>query len=127
MLASLTMDLESLIKWFLSFPESEETTPFGPEILVYKVAGKMFAATNPDNIPSAVNLKCDPERALELRDLYPAVNPGWHMNKKHWNTVTLDGSLSDDLLLEMVRDSYRLVVLGMKKCDRDRLLEQCAF
>lgn len=121
------MDLEHIINYCLSFAEAAETTPFGPDILVYKVAAKMFAATNPDTFPSQINLKCDPDRALELRDLYPAVKAGWHMNKKHWNTVVLDGSLPDELVLEMVRDSYRLVVLGMKRCDRDRLLEQCDF
>ena len=116
-----------MIKLCLSFPETEETTPFGPEVLVYKVAGKMFAATNPDSVPSEVNLKCDPDRALELRDLYAAVKPGWHMNKKHWNTVVLDDSLSEELLSELVLDSYKLVVKGMKKADRERVLEQCDF
>ena len=76
------MDLEKMIQWCLSFPEAEETAPFGSEVLVYKVAGKMFAATNPDDVPSRINLKCDPDRALELRDLYAAVKPGWHMNNK---------------------------------------------
>lgn len=123
----LVMDLEEMIAQCMSLPEAEETTPFGPDVLVYKVAGKMFAATNPDRIPTGINLKCDPDKALDLRDVHAAVQPGWHMNKKHWNTVVLDGSLPRGLLVELVRDSYKLVVMGMKKADRERVLAKCDF
>lgn len=104
-------------------PEVDETTPFGPEVLVYKIAGKMFAATDPERLPVGINLKCNPDRAMDLRDQYSAVQPGWHMNKKHWNTVVLDGSLSEELLVELVRHSYELVVQGLKKSERERVLE----
>lgn len=99
----------------------EETTPFGPDALVYKVCGKMFALTSPDGFPPRVNLKCDPDRAVELRDEYEAIIPGYHMNKRHWNTVVLDGSVSDSLLRELIKDSYDLVVGGMTKKQRDEL------
>ncbi|MFC5049340.1 MmcQ/YjbR family DNA-binding protein [Rubritalea spongiae] len=105
----------------MALPEVEETTPFGPDALVYKVAGKIFAVTQPDDVPSRINLKCDPDRALELRDQYEWVKPGWHMNKRHWNTVVLDGGAPDALLVELVRHSYQLVVAGMKKAERERL------
>lgn len=116
------MDLEEVIAQCMRLPEVEETTPFGPEVLVYKVAGKMFAATAPDDVPSRINLKCDPDRALELRDQHESIIPGWHMNKRHWNTVLLDGGVSDELLAELVRHSYELVVKGLKKSERERIL-----
>ena len=81
----------------------------------------MFAASNPDNFPSRVNLKCDPDLALELRDEFDAVQPGYHMNKKHWNTVTLDGSVPSERIMSMIEDSYRLVVASLKKSDRERI------
>ena len=106
----------------MALPEVEETTPFGPEALVYKVSGKMFAVTVPEDVPARMNLKCDPDRALELRDQYESIIPGWHMNKRHWNTVLLDGGVPDALLAELVRHSYELVVAGMKKAERERLM-----
>ena len=115
------MDIEQVIQQCLSYRETVETTPFGPETLVYKVCGKMFAASNPDNFPSRVNLKCDPDLALELRDEFEAVQPGYHMNKKHWNTVTLDGSVPSERIMSMIEDSYRLVVASLKKSDRERI------
>lgn len=111
-----------MIDCCMALPEVEETTPFGPEVLVYKIAGKMFAATDPERLPVGINLKCDPDRALDLRDEYYAIQPGWHMNKKHWNTVALDGTLADELLMELVRHSYELVVHGLKKSERERVL-----
>lgn len=104
------MDLPDAIAHCLRQPGAEETTPFGPDALVYKVAGKMFAITAPDDLPPRMNLKCDPERALDLRDRYPGITPGWHMNKKHWNTVLLDGSVPAALIRELIEHSYRLVV-----------------
>jgi predicted DNA-binding protein (MmcQ/YjbR family) len=104
------MDLPDLIAHCLSKPGAEETTPFGPDTLVYKVGGKIFALTSPDEFPPRVNLKCDPERALELRDRYESILPGYHMNKRHWNTVVLDGSVPSELVRELVDHSYQLVV-----------------
>lgn len=98
-----------------------EETPFGPEVLVYKVLGKMFATLGFENEVGRMNLKCDPDRALELRDEHEAVLPGYHMNKKHWNTLVLDGSLSGDLVSELIDHSYDLVVEGMSKKLRESL------
>ena len=115
------MDLPNFIEYCLSRKAAEETTPFGPDVLVYKVCGKMFALAVPDDVPARVNLKCDPDRAVELRDEHEAIIPGFHMNKRHWNTVVLDGSLPDDLLRELVDHSYALVVKGMTKAQRAEL------
>jgi len=115
------MDLEELIKLCMGMREVEEASPFGPDTLVYKVCGKMFALTSPDGFPTRVNLKCDPDRAEELRGEYDAVIPGYHMNKRHWNTVILDGSLGDELERELVAHSYALVVGSLRKADRERL------
>lgn len=109
------MDLPDAISHCLSKPGAEETTPFGPEALVYKVGGKVFALTNPDQFPARMNLKCDPDRAVALRDEYDSVLPGYHMNKKHWNTIVLDGSLPGTLVREMIDHSYELVVKGLPK------------
>lgn len=98
-----------------------EDFPFGEETLVIKVAGKAFVLADITRDPPAVNLKCDPERALELRGQYDAVQPGYHMNKKHWNTVTIDGSIPDDEILGMIDHSYECVVAGLKKADRERV------
>jgi predicted DNA-binding protein (MmcQ/YjbR family) len=97
-----------------------ETFPFNPETSVFKVQGKVFALSALDARPLRVSLKCDPEIAVRLRAEHAAVAPGWHLNKRHWNTVTLDGSLPDRLVLDMVEDSYDLVVAGMPR--RTRLL-----
>ena len=99
-----------------------EDLPFGPDTLVFKVLGKMFALTGTDPNSSTVNLKCDPMHAVVLRDTYPDdVKPGYHMNKKHWNTVTLKGAVSDDELREMIDESYRLVVSKLTKAEQLRL------
>ena len=116
------MDAESLRALLLAEPHATEETPFGPEHLVYKIAGhKLFAILSPDEVPARVNLKCDPDRALDLRDRYEAIEPGWHMNKKHWNTVLLDGSLSNELVGEMVRHSHGLVLATLPKKVRAEL------
>ena len=117
------MDLPDAIARFLAKPGAEETTPFGPDVLVYKVAGKMFALASPDAFPSSINLKCDPELALELRAQYDAVQPGYQMNKKHWNTVIFDGSISDEEIYEMIDHSYDLIVSNLLDADRERLLK----
>jgi predicted DNA-binding protein (MmcQ/YjbR family) len=89
---------------------AEETYPFGPDTAVYKVGGKMFALLPHSADPPHVSLKCDPEWSEVLRKAYDAVRPGYHLNKKHWNTIALDGSISDDELEELIEHSYQLVV-----------------
>lgn len=109
------MDLPDAIAHMLSKPGAEETTPFGPDVLVYKVGGKMFALTSPDDFPASINLKCDPERSIELRDTWKAITPGYHMNKKHWNTLVLDGSVPTALIRELIDHSYELVMGSLPK------------
>ena len=103
-------------------PGVTEEYPFGEETLVFKVGGKMFALTNPETIPPRINLKCDPERALALREQYEAVQPGYHMNKKHWNTVIFNGSVPEDLAFELIDHSYDLVVAGLPRKTRESLV-----
>lgn len=105
----------------LSQPATEEGTPFGPEVLVYKVGGKMFATLSPEDLPARMNLKCDPDRAIELRDQHESILPGYHMNKRHWNTLVLDPTLSADLVRELIEHSYALVRASLTKKDRDSL------
>jgi predicted DNA-binding protein (MmcQ/YjbR family) len=107
------MQPDDVRSFCLSLPHSSEETPFGPEALVYKVAGKMFALLMPDDMPSRLNLKCEPDYALELRDRHDAIRPGYHMNKRHWNTLTLDGSLNSRLVRELIRHSYDRVIDGL--------------
>ena len=109
------MDLPDVIELCLSLPAAEETTPFGPEALVYKVGGKMFAVTVPEDFPARINLKCDPQRSIELREDYKGIQPGWHMNKKHWNTVMLDGTVPPAVVRELVQHSYELVVEALPR------------
>ncbi|MGC6427724.1 MAG: MmcQ/YjbR family DNA-binding protein [Akkermansiaceae bacterium] len=98
-----------------------EKTPFGPDVLVYKVGEKMFATLGFEDEFGTMNLKCDPDRAIELREEYEAILPGYHMNKKHWNTLVLDGSLSGTLVAELIDHSYDLVVSGMTRKQRAAL------
>ena len=112
------MDLPDAISHFLSKSGAEETTPFGPDVLVYKVGGKVFALTDPAQFPARINLKCDPERAVILRDEHESIIPGYHMNKRHWNTLVLDGSLSTKLVKELIDHSYDLVVASLPKSKR---------
>ncbi|MFV2197059.1 MmcQ/YjbR family DNA-binding protein [Nocardiopsis sp. LOL_012] len=117
------MTPEQFVDAALWFPETSESEPFGPGGLVYKVAGqKMFALLMDRKAGPAANLKCDPALALELRDQFPAVTPGYHMSKRHWNTVLLDGTVPDDELVEMLRHSYVLVARSLRRADRDRVL-----
>jgi predicted DNA-binding protein (MmcQ/YjbR family) len=99
-----------LRSYCLSFPGCEETFPFGPETSVFKVAGKVFALSRLAATPLHVSLKCDPLLAPQLRAAHPAVAPGYHLDKRHWNTVTIDGSLPKRMIRDMVEDSYDLVV-----------------
>ncbi|MGW2778990.1 MmcQ/YjbR family DNA-binding protein [Streptomyces olivaceoviridis] len=106
----------------LSFNAAVEDFPFSPEISVFKVLGRMFALTHLDARPLTVNLKCDPEDAIRLRgEQEGLIVPGWHMNKRHWNTVTVDAGLPDRLVRELVEDSYDLVVAGLPRAERLRL------
>jgi predicted DNA-binding protein (MmcQ/YjbR family) len=109
------MDAEQLRSYCLSKALTEEDTPFGPDVVAFKVLEKAFALLALDEIPIRVNLKCDPQRALLLREQWPAVLPGYHMNKKHWNTVQLDGSVPYSTLAEWIDHSYERVVAGMTK------------
>ena len=116
------MNIESFRKYCLAFPGVEETTPFGPDTLVFKVMGKAFALTGLDAEEFSVNLKCDPERALELREHYPEeIIPGWHMNKRHWNTVFFERGLGDALLKDLIIHSYQLVVQNLPRKVREEL------
>jgi predicted DNA-binding protein (MmcQ/YjbR family) len=106
----------------LSFAGAEETFPFGPETSAFKVGGKLFALCRLGaEPPLRVNLKCEPDLAEALRRAHTAVIPGWHMDKKHWNTVVLDGSLPDKTVRDMVEDSYDLVVAGLPRARRRNL------
>jgi len=116
------MNIEEFRDYCLKKPGVTEEFPFGPETLVFKVVGKMFALTNIDHFES-INLKCDPEKAVELREKYPFVRPGYHMNKKHWNTIMMNDLLNDQLIFEWIDDSYELVVDGLTKKDRERLTD----
>lgn len=102
------MDIIELRDFCLSLPHAEEATPFDETTLVYKIGGKIFALTD-INTPDRVNLKCDPNRAIELRERYPEIIPGWHMNKRHWNTVQIDGDLPNEMIRELIYHSYQLV------------------
>ena len=115
------MKLDTLRTHLLAKKATTEETPFGPEALVFKVVGKMFALIAWEESPLSITLKCDPDLALTLRNQYKAVQPGYHMNKKHWNTITLDSSIPDDEILGMMDHSYNLVVSGLKKTDRQKL------
>ena len=95
--------------------------PFGEDVLVFKVGGKMFALVALDEVPATANLKCDPDLALELRDRYEQVRPGYHMNKKHWNTVELGGEIPDAEVRKMIDHSYELVVQSLPKAQRAKL------
>jgi predicted DNA-binding protein (MmcQ/YjbR family) len=115
------MTRDDVLDLCAGLPESVEDYPFGDGVAVFKVGGQMFALVSLEASPGTVNLKCDPDLALELRARYAAVRPGYHQNKRHWNTVDLDGSVDDDELREMIDHSYELVVDGLPRAERDRL------
>ena len=110
--------------YLLQKPQVTEETPFGPDILVYKIHGKMFATLGFDKEQGRMNLKCDPDRALELRDEYTAIIPGYHMNKKHWNTLQFDGSLPPTLITELIDHSYKRVVASLPKKMQNQINEK---
>ena len=115
------MNIESFRLYCLKKKGVTEEFPFDENTLVFKVMGKMFALTDLVDLPFTINLKCDPEKAIELREKYDAVQPGYHMNKKHWNTITIDNSIPELELLKMIDHSYKLVVNGLKKSDHEKL------
>lgn len=112
--SAITMTLDQILDYSLAKPDTEETLPFGPDVLVLKVKGKVFLLIPLDKIPLQFNAKCNPDRAIELREEYASIIPGYHMNKKHWNTIIMDGTVSSKLIYELIDHSYELV-LAIKK------------
>ena len=109
------MDFNTVQAYLLDKKGTIEERPFGPDALVYKVMGKMYALIAEDSHPLRISLKCDPDDALALRDMYTAVAPGYHLNKKHWNTVTADGTLPETEFWRLIDHSYDLVVSGLTR------------
>lgn len=116
------MNIETLREYCLAKKEAKEGFPFGQQTLVFTVRSRMFLLVSLEKPTLQFNVKCDPERAIELREQYDAILPGYHMNKKMWNTILVDGSLSGRLIREMIDDSYRLVVRSLPKKAQDGLL-----
>jgi predicted DNA-binding protein (MmcQ/YjbR family) len=115
------VDAVELRGWCLAQRGASEGFPFRPDVSVFKVAGKMFALSMLGRTPLEVSVKCEPDLAVQLRDSYGAIRPGYHLNKRHWNTITLDGSLPDQLVRDMIEDSYDLVVSALPKRTREQL------
>jgi predicted DNA-binding protein (MmcQ/YjbR family) len=118
------MDLAKFREYCLSKPDATEGTPFGPDVLVFKVSGKIFALASLDDVPARANLKCDPDLALELRDRYEQVTAGYHMNKRHWNTVEIESEIPAAELRKMIDHSYELVVKSLPRKARETLLQR---
>ncbi len=115
------MDARELQRCCLDRAGAIEDFPFGSETSVFKVGGKMFALSRLRREPLEVSVKCEPELAVEFRNSYDAIRPGYHLNKRHWNTITLDGSLADGLVCDLIEDSYDLVVSALPKRTREEL------
>jgi predicted DNA-binding protein (MmcQ/YjbR family) len=115
------MSAELLESYLLTKKGADKCYPFGKGVAVFKVMGKMFALFAEKESPLRINLKCDPDEASLLRGMFEAVKPGYHMNKDHWNTVVLDGTVAEDILLDMIDKSYALVVKGLRRVDREKL------
>jgi predicted DNA-binding protein (MmcQ/YjbR family) len=115
------MDLETIRKYCLEKKSTSESFPFGEFTLVFKVCGKIFLLMSLDSQPLQFNVKCDPEKAEELREAYSSVIPAFHMNKKHWNTIIMNGQVNSKLIREMVDDSYSLVVRSLPLKERKKL------
>ena len=115
------MNVEQIREYCLKKEGVTEEFPFDEETLVFKVIGKIFLLVSLDSLPLQFNVKCDPEVAIELRERYESVEPGYHMNKKHWNTVIIDGFVPDKIILKWIDNSYDLVVGGLKKADQKKL------
>lgn len=117
------MDLEKVREYCLKKKEVTESLPFDEDTPVYKVMGKMFCLSNL-NPPLSINLKCDPEKAVELREKYDDVQPGYHMNKVHWNTIFLSTNIPDQLICEWIDDSYNLIVSKLPRTDKEKLVKR---
>jgi predicted DNA-binding protein (MmcQ/YjbR family) len=115
------MNIEQIREYCLKKKGVTEEFPFDEETLVFKVVGKIFLLASLESIPLQINLKCDPEKAIELREEFESVQPGYHMNKKHWNTIIIDGTVPAKKILEWIDHSYNLVVSGLKKSDLKKL------
>jgi predicted DNA-binding protein (MmcQ/YjbR family) len=115
------MNIETISEYCLSKKGTIEDFPFDEETLVFKVGGKMFALIPLEKIPLQINLKCDPEKAIELREHFEDVLPGWHMSKKYWNTIILEGNIRWNDLKEWIDHSYDEVVKGLKKTERNKI------
>ena len=115
------MNIEAIREYCYIKKGISEDFPFDEDTLVIRVMNKIFLLASLEKVPLQINLKCDPERAIEFRERYEAVQPGYHMNKLHWNTVIIDGSVLQKELKEMIDHSYELVVSGLKKSDREAL------
>lgn len=118
------MTAHALRKLCLSFESAVEEFPFGPETSVFKVGGKMFALSRLERRPLQVSLKCEPDLADQLRLAHEAIDPGYHLNKRHWNTVSLNGSLPDRMVRDLIEDSYDLVVAGLPRAKRAALVQK---
>lgn len=116
------MNIEEYREFCLDLPHATESTPFDETTLVMKVGGKMFAYADIVNF-NMINVKCDPEVAIELRELYPEVIPGFHCNKKHWNSIITTGSLADEDIKSWIKDSYNLVIAKLPKAVREALAQ----
>ena len=108
------MNIEELREYCISKKGATEGFPFDESTLVFKVSGKIFALTDLEG-EFSINLKCDPEKAIEIREQYPSVLPGYHMNKRHWNTIKIDGTISDSLIYEWIDHSYELIISKLYK------------
>lgn len=115
------MNLTKARQYLLGKPEAFEDFPFGPDVAVMKIGKRMFATLAENLDTPSMNLKCEPNEALMLRDIFPAVTPGYHMNKRHWNTVVLDGSIPPSEIERMIDSSYALVVRGLPRAERQAL------
>ena len=118
------MNIETLQQYCLSKKGVTESLPFGPDNLVFKVGGKMFLLASLDAVPLQFNAKCDPEEAVQLRDTFACVLPGYHMNKNHWNTILVDGTVSDKQLQQWIDASYTLVVDSLPRKIKQEILEE---
>ncbi|MDD2564684.1 MAG: MmcQ/YjbR family DNA-binding protein [Salinivirgaceae bacterium] len=116
------LNIEALRNYCISKPFVTEEFPFDEVTLVFKVAGKMFALIPLDESRQIISLKCDPERAIELREQYPAIKAAYHMNKKHWNMIEINGSVNSELVYGLVDHSYGLIFNALPKRTRDQLL-----
>ena len=117
----MAMTFQQLREHCLSRPGVTESFPFNETALVFKVSGKMFALTDIERLPLSVSLKCDPARAIKLREQYDSVRPGYHLNKAHWNTIDLEGGMTDGEVRDLIDHSYELVVEGLRRADREAL------